>query len=126
MATEIVKFVKSPDFTASVAAGAMLAGPTADGFVHVSFFREVQYPIDQEVEVSDLPPPDGGLPSLPANATHAQRRIDVKPPRLAAEKELVATISLPTAAIVPLGLALQQLAEFAQVKQAPQGQPAGK
>jgi len=125
MPTETVKFVKSPDFTASVAAGAMLAGPTADGFVHVSFFREVQYPIDQEVEVSELPPPDASLPSLPANATQAQRRSDAKPPRLVAEKELVATISLPMAAVAPLGAALQQLAEFAQGKPAQQGKPTG-
>lgn len=116
MPNETIKFVKSADYSAGAAAGAMVSGPTSDGFVHVSFFREVQYPIEQEIEISEV-----SSEGLPDNTVQAQRRKDLAPPHLLSEKLLVATVSLPTAAIGPLARALQQLADFIQ-----QGQPTGK
>jgi hypothetical protein len=75
--------VRHPAYTAGVATGVIVTGPTDDGFVHLHFFRESQRILDEVVPT--LASTDEQLKLDRANA---QLKVHL-------QREEVATISLP-------------------------------
>lgn len=112
MTSETIKFVKAANYSAGVAGGATVVGPTADGYIHVSFFRELQYPVEQSVEVTQVNVADNPL------GVRAEMRKDIGSPKLEHEKELVATVSISLPAVASLAQALTKIAEYTQQNQA--------
>lgn len=43
--------VRHPNYTSAVATGAIVTGPTDDGFIHLHFFRESQRILSEDVPV---------------------------------------------------------------------------
>jgi hypothetical protein len=117
MGTENVKFVRAPGVAATTATGVSISGPTPDGNMHLTFFRDVQFPDAQTYEVRDV---QSNIPS----DVHAHQLVPAGDPTMKYEKEIVAIVSLTPAGLEQVGSYSTRMADFVKgVLAKPDGNP---
>lgn len=89
----VLEHTSGPNYCSALATGITIAGPSADGMVHLTFFREVMRPTSETFKMLPAGPP------APADAVTLER-IATQAPRM--YREDVATISLPMATVETL------------------------
>ena len=88
----IVKHEKSPHYGSYVATGCFVSGPTADGMVHIQFYRDTTY-ISEE-RGTEIP------------GTKDAYKLDVPREAIKNYREVQSTMSLPLSAIHSLQSAI--------------------
>jgi hypothetical protein len=97
-----IKRVPAPGYTSGIATGMSMLGPTADGYLHIEFVRDVQMTMEEPINVTDVAGPDGRLYQrvAPAGAGVVQ-----------SHKELIATMTIKSNWLATLADGLKALAE---------------
>jgi hypothetical protein len=97
-----IKRVLAPGYMSGIATGVTVLGPTADGYLHFEFVRDVQMTMEEPMNVTDIAGPDGRLYQrmAPAGAGVVQ-----------SHKELIATMTINSSWLTALADGLKTLAE---------------
>ncbi|QDE40081.1 hypothetical protein FIV34_13065 [Luteibacter pinisoli] len=99
--------VRPPNFTAGVATGIAITGPTDDGFVHLHFFRETQ-----RITHDDVPTRS----PAPNEFEFAWARAE---PQIHPQREELAVVSVPLGRLQLMANALGRAAQFVESLQEP-------